>query len=57
MYKQLKRDDAIDNVVCEIKLLQARCKGFQLKVKEIDKSVLNKIENLYKDNDIMLLIK
>ena len=26
--KQLERDDAIDNVICEIRLLQARFKGF-----------------------------
>ena len=53
--KQLKQDDAIGNVVREIKLLQTRCKDFHLKVKEIDKSVLNKIENLVKDNNTKLL--
>ena len=42
--KQLKRDDAIDNVVWEIIMLQARCKDFHLKVKEIDEPVLNNIE-------------
>ena len=49
--KQLKRDHAIDNVVREIKLLEAICKKFHLKVKEIDESMLNKTENLDKDNN------
>ena len=57
MRKQLKQDDTIDNEVREIKLLQARCKDFHLKVKEIDELVLNKIENLNKDNNTKLLIK
>ena len=34
--KQLKRVDAIDNVVHEIKLLKARCKDFQWKVMDIE---------------------
>ena len=55
--KQLKRDNATDNVVCEIKWLQARCKDSHLKVLQIDESVLNKIENLTKDNNTKLLIK
>ena len=55
--KQLKQDDAIDNVVLEIKLLQARWKDFHLKVKEIDESMLNKFENLDKDNKKKILIK
>ena len=32
-------------------------KDFHLNVEEIDESVLNKIENLYKDNNTKLLIK
>ena len=50
--KQLKQDDAIDNAVCEIKLLQATYKDFHLKIKETYKSVLNKIKKLDKDNNI-----
>ena len=50
--KQLKQDDAIDNAVCEIQLLQATCKDFHLKIKETYKSVLNKIKELDKDNNI-----
>ena len=53
----MKRDDAVDIVAREIKLLQARCKEFDLKVKKIDESVLNKIENLNKSENIKLLIK
>ena len=37
--KQLKLDDAIDNAVREIKLLQDRCKHFFLKIERIDESV------------------
>ena len=37
--KQLKLDDAIDNAVREIKLLQDRCKHFLLKIERIDESV------------------
>ena len=37
--KQLKLDDAIDNAVREIKLLQARCKHFFLKIERIDESM------------------
>lgn len=42
--KQLKLDDAIDNTVREIKLLQARCKHFFLKIERIDESVQSKVE-------------
>ena len=42
--KQLKLDDAIDNAVREIKLLQARCKHFFLKIERIDESMQSKIE-------------
>ena len=42
--KQLKLDDAIDNAVRVIKLLQARCKHFFLKIERIDESVQSKIE-------------
>ena len=38
-------------------MLQARCKDFHLKVKKFDEPVLNKIENLNKDNNTKLLIK
>lgn len=55
--KQLKWDNAIENAVQEIKLLQTRWKGFHMKVKEIDRSVLNKFENLGNRNNTRLLIK
>ena len=55
--KQLKREDAIQNVVREIKLLHARSKDFQSKIKDIDEKVFNKIESLDKENDIKLSIK
>lgn len=42
--KQLKLDDVIDNAVREIKLLQARCKHFFLKIERIDESMQSKIE-------------
>ena len=42
--KQLKLDDAIDNAVREIKLLQDRCKHFFLKIERIDESMQSKIE-------------
>lgn len=42
--KQLKLDDAIDNTVREIKLSQARCKHFFLKIERIDESVQSKVE-------------
>lgn len=42
--KQLKLDDAIDNAVREIKLLQDRCKHFFLKIERIDESVQSKVE-------------
>ena len=55
--QQLKREDAIQNVVREIKLLHARSKDFQSKIKDIDEKVFSKIESLDKENDIKLSIK
>lgn len=55
--KQLKWDNAIDNAVQEIKLLHTRWNGFHMKVKEIDRSVLDKFENLGNHNNTRLLIK
>lgn len=55
--KQLKRNNATGNVVCEIKLLRARSKYALLKIKEIVRPMLSKIENLNKDNNTELLIK
>ena len=49
--------DAIENMVREIKLLHARSKDFQSKIKDIDEKVINKIDNLGHDNDVKLTIK
>lgn len=54
---KLKKDDAIENMVREIKLLHARSKDFQSKLKDIDEKVINKIYNLGHDNDVKLTIK
>lgn len=55
--KQLKWDNAIDNAAQEIKLLHTRWNRFHMKVKEIDRSVLDKFENLGNHNNTRLLIK
>ena len=45
-------NNATDNEVLENELVQAKCTYFHLKVQVIDESLLNKIENLDKDNKL-----